>query len=216
MTAIELINVNKNYGDTVVLKDLNLKITKGGITLIYGESGAGKSTLLNIIGLLENLDSGTLKLFGKNAPKPFSSSSRKLLANNIGYLFQNFALVQNKTVEKNMLIALEQQKGNKKERIGKALKEVGLEGFEKKKISHCSGGEQQRIAFARLLVKPCDIVLCDEPTGSLDKNNKQVIIDLLSRLKDLGKTIVVVTHDVDLKNIADQIIDIKKFNSKHL
>ena len=165
MVAVELINVNKSYGDAIVLKDINIVISKGGITLIYGESGAGKSTMLNIIGLLENLDSGILKLFNQVAPKPFSASSRKLLANNIGYLFQNFALVQSKTVEQNMLIALEEQKVNKKKVIKNALTEVGLEGFEKKKVSNCSGGEQQRIAFARLLIKPCELVLCDEPTG---------------------------------------------------
>ncbi len=97
--------------------------------------------------------------------------------------------------------------------IKDVLEEVGLEGFEKKKVYQCSGGEQQRIAIARLLLKPCDLVLCDEPTGSLDVDNKHIIFDLLRKLKAQGKSVVVVTHDQDLVEIADAVLDLDEENN---
>ncbi len=206
MTVLNVEKLTKSYGSHVVLKDFSLNLKPNEITLIMGPSGCGKSTLLNIVGLLDTYNSGTVKLFDEISPKPFTSKATKLLRDKIGYLFQNYALVDQKSVKYNLSIALEHVKGNKKALIDDALTKVGLKGFENKKIYECSGGEQQRIAIARLLLKPCELVLCDEPTGSLDGDNKQIVLDLLLMLKAQGKTLVIVTHDDELKEIADHIV----------
>lgn len=210
MTILNVENLKKSYGSHVVLNEFDLNLKKDAITLIMGPSGCGKSTLLNIVGLLDTFDSGRVMLFGNPSPKPFSSKATKLLRDKIGYLFQNYALVDQKSVKYNLSIALEHVKGNKKEMISDALDKVGLKGFEDKKIFECSGGERQRIAIARLLLKPCELVLCDEPTGSLDGNNKETVMELLLMLKYQGKTLAIVTHDEDLKEIADEVLYMEK------
>ena len=209
MSIIKFENVNKSFHDQAVLYNLNLEIADNKITVLVGPSGSGKSTILNLMGLLDVPTSGNIQLFGQKAPKPFSGRASGLLRDKIGYLFQNFALVDNKSVEYNLRIALEHVKTDKKKAISAVLSEVGLKGFEKKKIYQCSGGEQQRIAIARLLLKPCELVLCDEPTGSLDQGNKELVFALLRGLKERGKTVVVVTHDQDMVELADEIITLK-------
>lgn len=194
----------------MVLNNFNLSVQEGEFVAITGKSGSGKSTLLNIIGLLDRPTKGFTQHFGQKNVKPFSSRSTKLLKHKIGYLFQNFALVENESVYYNMELALQPHKmKNKREVIEQALTEVGLDWFAHKKVYQCSGGEQQRIAIARLLIKPCDLVLADEPTGSLDAENKQVIFDLLTKLHEKGKTLLVVTHDPDLVNISKRTIEIE-------
>lgn len=202
-SILKITNLNKSYGDNHVLRDMNLTIERGDFVVLTGPSGSGKSTFLNIVGLLDKQDSGDVVYFGTKNPVPFSSSASKILRNKVGYLFQNFALIETKTVEQNLMIALEFSKGNnKKTQISDALDYVGLSGFEKKKISQCSGGEQQRIAVARLLLKPCELILCDEPTGSLDYENRQNIIKLLLKLQEDGKTVLIVSHDPEVIEIA--------------
>lgn len=208
MVVVKFNNVEKSFGNQTVFKGLNLNIEENTITVITGPSGCGKSTILNLIGLLEKADSGKILLFGQPAPKPFSAAAIDILRNKIGYLFQNFALVDNKTVAYNLKIALEHVNINKHQAIAQALQQVGLSGFENKLIYQCSGGEQQRIAIARVMLKPCELVLCDEPTGSLDKKNKKIVIELLRKLKLMGKTIIIVTHDSDLMDIADKHISL--------
>lgn len=197
-------NLNKSFGDHHVIKNMSLEVNQGSFVVLTGQSGSGKSTFLNIVGLLDKHDSGTITYFGVNNPKPFSKEATKLLQTKIGYLFQNFALIESKTVEQNLMIALEFVKGiNKKERIAEVLEYVNLKGFEKKKISQCSGGEQQRVAVARLMLKPCELILCDEPTGSLDYENRQNIISLLKKLQADGKTILIVSHDPEVIEVAE-------------
>lgn len=197
-------NVNKSFGDHHVLNNMNLEVNQGSFVVLTGPSGSGKSTFLNIVGLLDKHDSGTITYFGVSNPKPFSKQATKLLQTKIGYLFQNFALIESKTVEQNLMVALEFVKGiNKKEKIAEILEYVDLKGFEKKKISQCSGGEQQRIAVARLMLKPCELILCDEPTGSLDYENRQNIISLLKKLQKDGKTILIVSHDPEVIQEAE-------------
>ena len=197
-------NLNKSFGDHHVIKNMSLEVNQGSFVVLTGPSGSGKSTFLNIVGLLDKHDSGTITYFGVNNPKPFSKEATKLLQTKIGYLFQNFALIESKTVEQNLMIALEFVKGiNKKERIAEVLEYVDLKGFEKKKISKCSGGEQQRVAVARLMLKPCELILCDEPTGSLDYENRQNIISLLKKLQADGKTILIVSHDPEVIEVAE-------------
>lgn len=208
---VKIKGINKSFGDHKVLSNFNETIADGEFVLLLGESGCGKSTLLNIVGLLDTYDSGLLTLFGDKAPKPYSKQAIKLLREKIGYLFQNFALVDNKTVKYNLEIAMESiKKSDRKERIEKALEEVGLPGYQNKYIYQCSGGEQQRIAIARLLLKPCQLVLCDEPTGSLDTENKENIMKLLLKLQEQGKTLIVVTHDLDMKAYATRVVELTR------
>ena len=209
---IEMKKINKAYGNHVVLKDLDLTIKQQEFVVIAGESGCGKSTLLNILGLLDTYQSGDYTLLNHLNVKPHSKKARTLLRDKIGYLFQDFALLENETVKYNLNIALENVKSkNKQEKMIEALKQVGLnEHFLKKKICECSGGEQQRIAIARLLLKPCELILADEPTGSLDNENKMLVYRLLKMMQQQGKTIVVVSHDGDFISLADRVIMIEK------
>lgn len=209
MKAIEVKNISKRYGEIQVLDKFTMDVEENAFVCIMGASGSGKSTLLNIIGCLEKADEGKVCFFGKEGGKPYSRDAEFLLRNEIGYLFQNFALVDDESVFNNLKIALEYTKSeNKKAIISQALAEVGLKGIEDKKVFKCSGGEQQRIAIARLLLKPCRIVLADEPTGSLDHQNKQLVMKLLMALKEKGKTILVVTHDEEVAKIADRVIQL--------
>lgn len=210
-TIVKIENLNKTYKDKVVFNKFNLEIEERSFTIISGPSGSGKSTLLNIIGLLDKKSSGDVTLFEQKNVAPFSKKAELLLRDKIGYLFQNYALVENKTVGYNLKIALENVKSTKAEKermIRKALKEVGLEGYEDKNVYKCSGGEQQRIAIARLLLKPCDLILADEPTGSLDHGNKMIVVELLKKLHADGKTIVMVTHDEELMAVGDMQVNL--------
>ena len=207
MNLIEAKSLVKSFGNQKVLTGLSFDVQMNEMVAIMGKSGTGKSTLLNILGLLDKPDQGELTMFGLTNIRPFSSKASSILRNKIGFLFQNFALIDNKTVEYNLALALKnRRKINKPLEIAEALKQVGLEGFEKKHIYQCSGGEQQRIAVARLLLKPCELVLADEPTGSLDLQNRDEIMRLMSLLKESGKTVLIVTHDPEVAKKCDQTI----------
>jgi len=204
LAIIELKNIIKKYGTKKVLDNFSMEISKGEMIAITGPSGKGKTTILNIIGLLEKFDEGELIIDGESNLKPNSMKATKILREKISYLFQNFALVDDETVYYNLDLALRYVKVSKKEKkvlMEKALSDVGLSGCGNSKIFELSGGEQQRIALARIILKPCKIVLADEPTGSLDEENSINILRLLALLKEKGKTIIIVTHD---KNVADK------------
>ena len=178
---------------------------------ITGPSGVGKSTLLNIIGLIDKPDSGEVIICNNKNPYNKEKLKLKLFRDNIGYLFQNYALVDNYTVSKNLDIALEYVKNKDKKRLKeKALERVGLLDKLNNKVFELSGGEQQRVALARLMLKEKDIILADEPTGSLDEDNRDIILKLLKQLNNEGKTIVLVTHDKAVANICDREINIKE------
>ncbi len=205
LAQISLKNVNKSFGAHHVLKDVNLDINAGDFICIFGKSGGGKTTLLNIIGTLESYGSGEMSSFAKLNPIKKKKDCELLRRNNIAYLFQNFALVEKMTVEENMKLAVKYNKAkNKKELIQNALDKMGVGDKLKSKVYELSGGEQQRVAIARNMVKPFDIMLADEPTGSLDDENKQMVMDTLLALNKEGKTIVVVSHDKDFKKIASK------------
>lgn len=206
-TAIYVENINKSFGDCTIFKDYSLSVEDGEFVLIKGQSGCGKSTLLNMIGLLMSPDSGAIHIGDHVKVNPYTEKSRKVLAEEIGWLFQNYALIDDKTVKANLLMVLHGLSAKEQDqRIGKALDKVGLSGFEKRKVSTLSGGEQQRVALARLLLKPSRIILADEPTGNLDPENKKAVMRLLQTLQKQGKTIVVVSHDENLDDFADRII----------
>lgn len=196
---VRITGLNKKYGDRVIFHDVNLSVHSGEMICVSGPSGSGKSTLLNIIGMFEQADSGEIYLFGEKIPKADSKEGKALLKNRLFYLFQNFALVTNETVDYNLEIPLLESGVPKKKRIKlkmDALKAVGLDYLSlKEKIYHLSGGEQQRVALARGYIKKFDLLLADEPTGSLDEKNRDSIIAILDSFHDVGKTIIIVSHD---------------------
>lgn len=194
----------------MVLRDFSLTVQEQEFVAIIGESGSGKSTLLNIIGMLEGYDSGDVLLFGQKAPAPFSRKAQKLIRSKMGFVFQNYGLLEDRTVAANLkvIIPFTRRKGIN-QTIENALDTVGLRGFEKRKTMTCSGGEQQRAALARLMVKPCSLILADEPTGSLDPENRDSVIRLFKQFQKDGKTIVVVTHDMEFARNADRIVRIQ-------
>ena len=206
---ITIKNLNKSFGEKKVFTNFNCTIKKGFMTAIIGKSGSGKSTLLNMIGLLDLDYQGEILYDDVNIKKLKENKQVEFIRNNINYLFQNYALVDNETVEQNLLLALAYEKINKGEKITKideVLTKVGLDNFNNKKIYTLSGGEQQRIALARTILKKGDIILADEPTGNLDEGNKEIVLKILKEFKDLGKTIIIVTHDLSIANECDEVI----------
>lgn len=197
-------NITKKFGERVLFKELDFEIRDGEFICFSGESGAGKTTLLNIIGLLEPIDSGELLINGKKYKR--HKDKRDFYMNEVGFLFQNFALIENKTVRQNMEIV----KRNRQNLISieESVRIVGLEDKLDNKVYTLSGGEQQRVALARLFLKPCNIILADEPTGSLDKRNAYIVMDLLKALNNEGKTVIIVTHDEDIKKQVDRRIEL--------
>ncbi len=208
----ELGQVSKKYDGRMVLNDVHMRVQKGEMVAITGSSGAGKTTLLNIMGLLERADSGCVRLFGEPAPRPGSYGATKLLRHRLAYLFQNFALIDDGTVDENLEIALLYSRRSRKEKEElkrAALERVGLNVPLKQKIYSLSGGEQQRVALARILLKPCDLILADEPTGSLDAENRDAVLDVLKQLRQSGKTVIIATHDAVVAAACDRVATLR-------
>ena len=210
---INIDKLNKKYGNRTVFKDFSIEFKEGEFVSIYGESGSGKSTLLNIIGLLEKFDSGDVIINGRKNIGIDSKEAILMRRNEISYLFQSYALIDEMTVYDNLKLALEYRKHSKPEKdkkIREVLKYVGLSDKIKSFIYELSGGEQQRVAMARVLLHDTNIILADEPTGSLDEKNKQVILELLKKENEKGKTIIVATHDKDIKEISTKVVLLEK------
>ena len=206
---IEIKKICKSFNEKLIFQNFSHNIKDNAITAIVGESGIGKSTLLNIIGLLDCEYEGNIIINNINLSKFNLKERIKYIRNNINYLFQNYALIEDETVEKNLLLALEYEKMSKKEKINKinkALDLVGLNGLNFKKVFILSGGEQQRVALARVILKKGDIILADEPTGNLDYENGRKIINILKSMSNKGKTVIVVTHDENIAKECDEII----------
>ena len=208
MSVINLENISKSYGHHMVFKDYNLSVEEGEFVAICGESGKGKTTLLNIMGMIEKADKGDLYLFDKKNPDIRKPSGRKLLRTEMTYVFQNYGLVEDKTVQYNLNIASHFTDVTEKD-IEEVLTKVGLDkNILKSKVYTLSGGEQQRVAIARVFLKKCKLLLADEPTGSLDAGNKEVVMKLFERLNKEGTTIVMVTHDEEILKYATRIVEL--------
>ncbi|MFA7077285.1 MAG: ABC transporter ATP-binding protein [Syntrophomonas sp.] len=207
----ELVGVKKSYADNVVLDNMNMTIAPGEMVAITGKSGAGKTTILNIMGLLEKPDSGLVRLFDQPSPRINSQSANRLLRTRLSYLFQNCALIDDANADYNLEIPLIYARKNRQEKQDlklAALKKVGLNISLKQKIYELSGGEQQRVAIARILLKPSELILADEPTGSLDAENRNEIMQILKDLNNSGQTIIIVTHDQYVAGVCDRIIEL--------
>lgn len=199
---IELKNVKKSFGERVLFERLNLTIPDGEFAVLIGTSGCGKTTLLDMIAGIEPIDSGEITVDGMNILK--RRNRLQYYQTKLGMCFQNFALIENMTVRKNL--ELVQKKSRSEMSAAEALERVGMSDYLDKKVCTLSGGEQQRIALARLMVKKCSIVLADEPTGSLDADNAAKVMEILSDLNAMGKTVVMVTHDTKYQNIGTRQI----------
>ncbi|HOJ93287.1 MAG TPA: ABC transporter ATP-binding protein [Dictyoglomaceae bacterium] len=194
----------------LALKDINLKIEKGEFVAIIGPSGSGKSTLLNIIGGLDRPSSGKVFIDGEDIFKFDDERLSKYRNKRIGYIFQSFYLEPSYTVFENVMIPLIfSGDGRREEKVKKALEKVGLSHKLRSKPTELSGGERQRVAIARAIVNDPDILLCDEPTGNLDSQTGLSIMNLLKDLNEEGKTILLVTHNLEYANMSSRILKIR-------
>ena len=202
---IKFDKVSKAFGEHILFRGLTFEIEDGEFVIFSGASGCGKTTLPNMIGGLEKLSGGTILVDGIDITK--RSNQLEYFREKVGFLFQNFALVENKTVRQNL--ELVRKKNRSDVSIEQAVEKVGLSDKLDAKVYTLSGGEQQRIALARLMVKKCDLILADEPTGSLDKANAERIMSILKSLNtEQGKTVIMVTHDEELKKQGSRIIEL--------
>lgn len=200
--TIDLLNVSKSFGSKKIFTDLNLIFESGKSYALIGGSGSGKSTLFNIIGRLEKIDSGNVLVDKQDIWK---IKERTFFKNTVGYVFQNYSLIDNKTVYDNLSLITKDKKT-----ITDVLEKVGLSSdYLHQKIYELSGGQAQRVAIARMLMKPRKIILADEPTGALDGEIGKEIIRLLLNEKDEDKYVIIATHDPAVYNEVDVIIDMK-------
>ena len=210
---IEVKNIYKSFGELEVLKGVNLQVNKGEIVAIIGKSGAGKTTLLQIIGTLDRPTKGQVFVDDTDV---FAMKDKDLAAfrnKHIGFIFQFHQLLPEFTALENVCIPAmiaRQKEADYMPHAEKLLRELGLGDRLQHKPNELSGGEKQRVAAARALMMAPDIILADEPTGSLDEKNKRELSELLLQLrKEYGQTILLVTHDKELAGIADRVIEIK-------
>lgn len=188
---IKINNLSKRFDDKILFDNFNISISDGEFVVFCGTSGCGKTTLLNMIGCLEKPDDGEILIDGIDVLKLKNKS--ELFSSKLGFLFQNFALLEGKTVAQNLQII--QKKNRTEMNITEVLKAVGLQDKVDTKVYKLSGGEQQRVALARLMLKKCDIILADEPTGSLDEQNADMVMQILHLINKMGKTVILVTHN---------------------
>ena len=218
MKQIELYKLNKTYrADGVenhVLKDFSLVIEKGEFVAVIGKSGCGKTTLLNIMGTLDDFDGGEYYLEGADVKKLSDGQKALLRAEKIGFVNQDFMLLNNRTAYENVTLPLYFGKNSikdMKEKAKNALSAVGCLDLMKKKVKHSSGGQKQRIAIARALITAPSLILADEPTGSLDKKNSAEIMALLKKInEENGVTVIIVTHDPDVAASCGRIIELSE------
>ena len=205
---IEIENITKSFGSLQVLKGIDLKIDKGEVVSIVGPSGAGKTTLLQIIGTLDRPDTGTLKINDIDVTKLSEKKLSDFRNRHLGFVFQFHQLLPEFTAIENIMIpAYIAGVSNKdaKEKAQELLKFMGLNDRAKHKPSELSGGEKQRVAVARALINNPEVILADEPSGSLDTKNKQELHQLFFDLRDrFGQTFVIVTHDEELAQLTDR------------
>ena len=210
-TAVLASLLCKTYqiGDIAIeaLKNVNFKVGKGEFTVISGPSGSGKTTLLNIIGGIDKPTSGKIVVFGNDLNVKDEDFLANFRCHTIGFVFQSYNLVSTLTVAENVAFPMEwarKPENNVKKRIEELLVIVGLKHRADHFPSQLSGGEQQRVAFARALANNPPLLLVDEPTGNLDARTSLKIVQILQKLKDDGKTIIVATHDERIIQLADQ------------
>jgi len=210
---INLKSIRKVYAtremETVALNDISLQINKGEFVAVMGPSGCGKSTLMNILGMIDTPTEGAYNFDGVDIAKHREAQLVKMRKNNLGFVFQSFNLIDDLTVEENIALPLRYlkiPKATRQSRVREALELVGLENRGKHKPSQLSGGQQQRVAVARAVIADPKLILADEPTGNLDSQNGEDVMELLGLLNEQGATILMVTHSDKDAAKADRVI----------
>lgn len=218
--VISLKNVCKSYKveneKLEILSNINVKFYSGKLYAIMGESGSGKSTLINILGLVDNFDTGDYIIYDKNLKTISEEEICKIRMKNIGFIFQNIYLDTNLKAYENVMLPMLINKSikNKKEKSLELLKSVKLEDRVNHFPQQLSGGEEQRVAIARALANDPTIILADEPTGNLDKKNEKIIFEKLKEISKSGKCVIVVSHSENIKKYADEIYYIENRSIK--
>ena len=214
---IELQHIWKQFGSRIIFSDLNLNFQSGIVYALIGDSGCGKTTLLNMLAKLETFDKGEIVYKEKSLT---SLKNEEFYRNELGYLFQNFGLLESQTIRENLelgLIGKKQNKKQEKERLLlQALQAVRLDYLSlNQKIYELSGGEAQRVALAKIILKDPPLILADEPTASLDPKNSKEIMEILLELRNANRTIIIATHNPSIWKMADQVIRLSKDETEY-
>ena len=214
---IELQHIWKQFGSRIIFSDLNLNFQSGMVYALIGDSGCGKTTLLNMLAKLETFDKGEIVYKGKSLT---SLKNEEFYRNELGYLFQNFGLLESQTIRENLELGLIGKKKNKKQEkerlLLQALQAVRLDYLSlNQKIYELSGGEAQRIALAKIILKDPPLILADEPTASLDPKNSKEIMEILLELRNANRTIIIATHNPSIWKMADQVIRLSKDETEY-
>ena len=209
---IELQHIWKQFGSRIIFSDLNLNFQSGMVYALIGDSGCGKTTLLNMLAKLETFDKGEIVYKGKSLT---SLKNEEFYRNELGYLFQNFGLLESQTIRENLELGLIGKKKNKKQEkerlLLQALQAVRLDYLSlNQNIYELSGGEAQRVALAKIILKDPPLTLADEPTASLDPKNSKEIMEILLELRNANRTIIIATHNPSIWKMADQVIHLSQ------
>lgn len=215
MSLLELKNIYKIYGDLHALDNVSMKVEKGEWIAIMGPSGSGKSTMMNIIGCMDSPTKGEVLLDGQDLAKMNNRDLTMVRRDKIGLIFQQFHLVPYLTAVENVMMAQYYHSIPDEKEAMEALDRVGLADRAKHLPSQLSGGEQQRVCVARALINHPEIVLADEPTGNLDDKNEAIVVDLFAKLHEEGTTLIVVTHDPEVGDVAQRQLILRSGKITH-
>ncbi|QJW35928.1 ATP-binding cassette domain-containing protein [Cellulosimicrobium protaetiae] len=208
-TTLVVDELSKAFGRRVLWEGLSFTVEPGSMVALTGRSGSGKSTLLNCVGLLEPVTAGRIVVDGADLTRFGRRRTRQFRRDALGYLFQNYALIDNASIDENLaVVARGRGRASRRAAFDTALEQVGLAGRGGEPVYQLSGGEQQRVALARLVVKAPSVVLADEPTGALDHDNADMVVASLRSFAEGGATVVVATHSEQVAAACDRRVDL--------
>jgi putative ABC transport system ATP-binding protein len=207
MSTVVVVDAAKAFDGRILFEGLSFKVAPGHMTALTGASGSGKSTLLNCIGALETLTKGSIEVDGVDIARLRPEKKRQYRRDTLGYLFQNYALIENASIRENLEVAVAAQSRRlSSSEFDAALERVGLGDRSREPVYRLSGGEQQRVALARLLIKRPSLIVADEPTGALDDTNAEMVLDSLGLLAADGAAVVIATHAQHVVNRCSDVV----------